>query len=714
MENVNPTPQTFEITSYRDKRKTYLTSGQVTQKPESERFGGEARTDILQKLSEIKSNLYPQGHPRLNQFKEPLTIRNEDPAGRKLGDIITNEQASPLNLDKIFRRDPNFNIETYSNKVDSLRGTQTAFYNPQTDPSSRTVGQWENNNLNNPNAAAEHSPEREIQETRQEVEKIREDVEDIKQKIGMSSHPRPLNANVNNFTPIKDESSFVSPSQSKTRMNRALNPVPSPLAASLDENITAIKKDLATILNNTKQFVNPLTSSNYKSPGSTIGYPEGGSHFRFPINQSLSPSTIDNQFKPSFYSSIVNTSQVRDPQAEREQRTMIPAPENQSKNLPQSKTPDRITGDQAAGDEPIDDLGGSSLKQQTYSPGNKSHIVIQATDWDKPNPILKNEAQGRGRQEIPTRGRQEPPDLSKNLNRARSSSQSRGLNTSHTGSVTLGPETDRPRLEKLPQQAQRDEISQKSFDRSDRLSEQFQRSLSPENRQGIEFVKAVHKQYLEYQRSQAQRGNNLEERPFLDPHDSQDGRSPMNNSQKTGDFRSQSLQSIQNPSVVDRTKLNERPKEAGPTSTQYSPLQKKPSDPQTLSATKEIPRDSSNIQPHTQNASSHKEPIREQPPETGRVDDVYSFRNGPINQRNVNQPTAQSQAICNQTLLAKFPYIDFFWLIDEERMSLNERPNLDQGGVFKEYNKKSTGTPPQSIELPTNSQVSWTLYSPLQ
>ena len=216
-------------------------------------------------------------------------------------------------------------------------------------------------------STVQFSPEKEIKEARHEVERLREDVEDLKHKVNSSTHSSNLNRNIN-LSPIRDSSPFVSPSHSKRGGNRTVNLIQSPLAASLDENIAAIKKDLATILDNTRQFVNPLTASSIRSPTSTFleGNQLASQSFKFPLNQILSPPSHLNRSKPSYYSSFLSPNPAHDQQNENEEKAMNLTPENQPRRL--VNKPAEKTQAGAVDNKPINEFGGTLFGNKAFSP----------------------------------------------------------------------------------------------------------------------------------------------------------------------------------------------------------------------------------------------------------------------------------------------------------------------------------------------------------
>ena len=202
-------------------------------------------------------------------------------------------------------------------------------------------------------------------------------------------------------------------------------------------------------------------------------------------------------------------------------------------------------------------------------------------------------------------------------------------------------ETDRSKPEKPHQQQQKPaESFQKIYEdsrgeidnSSDRAIQAIPQTLmTPQGKEGQDFVRAIHNQYLEYQRNQALRNKKLNEKPVLGTQDYQSDHSAAS-LQKPAKVHPNSN------AIVDRTgpvsQLNET---AASNTNLQSHFQKRPTE--------------------TKLSSSMKEPVysKDHSPDTGRLgrsEDIYSFGNVPTTQRGIppldqfyQQPSA-FQPIC--------------------------------------------------------------------
>lgn len=411
MEHTNPSSQPYGITSYREKRNSLLVSGQGAQRPDSDRHGPEFRTEVLTQLSEIQSNLYPRG-------REPENLKTDSQGERPRKD----ETPSPLKLDKIFRRDPNFNAEAYSHgikAIDALWDTKATSNIPQADAVSYSnsnsplmgVPQPDNRPKypqSGEKPVRQSSPEKElIEETRHDVEKLREDVDELKHKVAgieSRSNSRYVSPNASQMLNRADLA-YQSPSRPVSGYSRHDRHT-SPLAAALDENIASIKQDIANILNSAKQYGANITNPNLRTPGSASASNFAGGQPSYkspPVQQYSSSPGQAYQPKAGYYSSIL--SKVSSPSAGTNLASTISPPQRDTGT---SKLVDRTVGTPqvSAYDEP----------KGTQPPDSNKQTNPQVSNLEDQQVV----------------GKEQPPDLSKNINRARSQSASKGPTISTT------------------------------------------------------------------------------------------------------------------------------------------------------------------------------------------------------------------------------------------------------------------------------------------
>lgn len=424
----------------RSKQRNYLYDSQVTQLPDSY----EERPEVLSKTPQFKTGLQKQLWPaEIDAYPDDQVLYGSDKNAKN--QLNSNISVSTKANDTL-RRDPKFQPETdvpeserdqqsirdriHHSKYNSVSGQVSEL--PTINVSSADLKPEQ---ARSDQAAPEFSPASEIHETEEEIKRLKVDVDELKHKIdGLSSHNSSFvrNNEDDHGTAKNRSSAYLSPTRSYRGSVSQDQSYLSNLASDLDENITAIKQDLANILNNTMHLISPKGQQHLLKTPSTASSNRinGTSGDKSSQNQQHHSPTDNLMAKELCDPSVSNPTFGNDKKDVKEQSPNKESTEHQSQH-PETSSPGKSADNKES--KSCDTKESKSLETPNKIFENEQ-IKEKLESGSESGRIQGPETQRRGRESekyedhnstlskssYTRKSREDPPDLSKNLERARS------------------------------------------------------------------------------------------------------------------------------------------------------------------------------------------------------------------------------------------------------------------------------------------------------